>query len=86
MSAPAIPVARAGQPVVRARPVDRFGGLVELWFRSHTALVYAFLYLPVFVVVLFAFNDTPRRVTDWQGFSLKWFEVALNDRVVHKAL
>ncbi|MEX2011991.1 MAG: ABC transporter permease [Chloroflexota bacterium] len=86
MSAPAIPAARTGQPVSRARPVDRLGGLVEFWFRGHTALVYAFLYLPIFVVVLFAFNDTERRVTTWGGFSLKWFEVALNDRVVHKAV
>lgn len=86
MSAPAIPAARTGQPVSRARPVDRLGGLVEFWFRGHTALVYAFLYLPIFVVVLFAFNDTERRVTTWGGFSLKWFEVALNDRVVQKAV
>jgi spermidine/putrescine transport system permease protein len=86
MSAPAIPAARTGQPVSRAKPVDRLGGLVEFWFRGHTALVYAFLYLPIFVVVLFAFNDTERRVTTWGGFSLKWFEVALNDRVVHKAV
>jgi spermidine/putrescine transport system permease protein len=86
MSAPAIPAARTGQPVSRARPVDRLGGLVEFWFRGHTALVYAFLYLPIFVVVLFAFNGTERRVTTWAGFSLKWFEVALNDTVVRKAV
>jgi spermidine/putrescine transport system permease protein len=86
VSAPAIPAARTGQPVSRARPVDRLGGLVEFWFRGHTALVYAFLYLPIFVVVLFAFNDTERRVTTWDGFSLKWFDVALKDRVVHKAV
>ena len=86
MTAPAIPVARAGQPASRAKPIDRFGGLVEVWFRSHTALVYLFLYLPIFVVVLFAFNATTRRVTDWDGFSLKWFGVALADTVVQKAL
>ena len=86
MSAPAIPAARTGQPVSRARPVDRLGGLVEFWFRGHTALVYAFLYLPILVVVVFAFNGTERRVTTWGGFSLKWFEVALNDTVVQKAV
>jgi spermidine/putrescine transport system permease protein len=86
VSAPAIPAAATGRPTASARPVERFGGLVELWFRGHTALVYLFLYLPVFVVVLFAFNDTARRVTTWDGFSLKWFQVALNDRVVQKAV
>ena len=86
MTAPAIPAARTRQPVSRARPADRMGSLVEVWFRGHTALVYAFLYLPIFVVVLFAFNDTERRVTTWDGFSLKWFERAINDRVVQKAV
>jgi spermidine/putrescine transport system permease protein len=79
-------MARAGHPVARARGTDRFGGLVELWLRGHTALVYLFLYIPIFVVVLFAFNATDRRVTDWDGFSLKWFAIALNDRAVTKAL
>jgi spermidine/putrescine transport system permease protein len=86
VAAPAVPAARTGQPASPARAVDRSGSLVELWFRGHTALVYAFLYLPILVVVVFAFNDTDRRVTTWDGFSFKWFEVALNDRVVQKAL
>jgi spermidine/putrescine transport system permease protein len=69
-----------------ARAFDRWAGLVEGWLKAHTILVYAFLYLPILVVVIFAFNDTERAVTNWQGFSLKWFEVALNDTVVQKAL
>ena len=69
-----------------ARAVDRWAGLVEGWLRGHTILVYAFLYLPIVVVVLFAFNDTERRVTSWDGFSTKWFGVALGDSVVQKAL
>jgi spermidine/putrescine transport system permease protein len=87
VSAPAIP-ARGGALTRggRARATDRWGGLVEGWLRSHAILAYAFLYLPIFVVVLFAFNGTERRVTQWDGFSLRWFEVALNDRVVHRAL
>ena len=36
--------------------------------------------------MLFAFNDTDRRVTAWDGFSTKWFGVALGDSVVQKAL
>jgi len=69
-----------------ARAVDRWAGLVEGWLRGHTILVYGFLYLPILVVVLFAFNDTERRVTAWDGFSTKWFGVALGDSVVQKAL
>ncbi len=69
-----------------ARATDRWAGLVEGWLRGHTVLVYAFLYVPIAVVVLFAFNDTNRRVTAWDGFSVKWFQVALGDGVVQKAL
>jgi len=69
-----------------ARAVDRWAWLIEGWLKGHTALVYAFLYFPILIVVVFAFNDTNRRVTAWDGFSLKWFGVALNDSVVQRAL
>jgi spermidine/putrescine transport system permease protein len=69
-----------------SRSFDRWATLVEGWLRAHTILVYVFLYLPIFVVVLFAFNDTNRRVTAWDGFSFKWFGVAFGDSVVQKAL
>jgi spermidine/putrescine transport system permease protein len=65
---------------------DRWAGLVEFYFRFHTLAVYAFLYLPIVVVVVFAFNGTDRVVTKWGGFSLKWFETAINDEVVRAAL
>ena len=69
-------------PVLR----DRFGGLVERWLRGHTLLVYLFLYFPIVIVVVFSFNATDRRVTDWQGFSLRWYESVLADTVVQGAL
>ena len=69
-----------------SRSFDRWATLVEGWLRAHTILVYVFLYLPIFVVVLFAFNDTNRRVTAWDGFSFKWFGVAFGDSVVQKAV
>jgi spermidine/putrescine transport system permease protein len=88
VTARAIPKTDAAQLPGRreSRAVDRWARLVEGWLKGHTILVYLFLYLPIFVVVLFAFNDTTRRVTAWDGFSTKWFEVALNDSVVQKAL
>jgi spermidine/putrescine transport system permease protein len=73
----------------RSRPggvADRWSGPVEFYFRFHTALVYAFLYLPILVVVIFAFNGTDRAVTKWGGFSLKWFGVVFEDEVVKDAL
>ncbi len=66
--------------------VDRWAGLIEFYFRFHTVVTYAFLYLPIVVVVVFAFNGTDRVVTKWGGVSLKWFETALTDEVVKTAL
>ena len=88
MTAGAIGKERAVQLPGRreSRAADRWAGAVEGWLKGHAILVYAFLYLPIFVVVLFAFNDTERRVTAWDGFSTKWFGVALADSVVQRAL
>lgn len=87
MSAPAIPDERIGLTRPRARPrVERAGQAVEVWLRTHTALVLAFLYLPIIVVVVFAFNGTSRRVTQWEGFSLRWFEFVLANREVQRYL
>ena len=52
---------------------------------AHAVLVYAFLYLPVGVVVLYAFNGG-RQTLVWEGFSTKWFGRALRDDSVTDAL
>jgi spermidine/putrescine transport system permease protein len=83
MSTPAIPIPRTDaisrRPKARA---DRSGTLVEIWLRAHTALVYLFLFVPIVVVVVFSFNATDRRVTDWDGLSLRWYEHVLKDRII----
>jgi len=80
-----LPVATAVPRSRRAR-VDRTGGLVEAWLRGHTLLVFLFLYLPIVVVVVFSFNGTERRVTDWDGFSLRWYEQVLASREIQRYL
>lgn len=59
---------------------------MEVWLRSHTFLVYAFLYLPIVVVVVFSFNGTDRRVMHWEGFSLRWYEHVLGNREIQRYL
>ena len=87
MTAPSIPIPVARPMRGRARgAVDRLGSFVEVWLRGHSLLVYAFLYLPIVVVVVFSFNATDRRVTDWDGFSLRWYETVLGDRVIQRTL
>lgn len=87
MSAPA--VASGTAPIRQAagrRRADRWSALVDFYFRFHAVIVYAFLYLPIVIVVVFAFNGTDRVVTKWGGLSLKWFETAIGDEVVKDAL
>jgi spermidine/putrescine transport system permease protein len=70
----------------RGPRLDRTSGLVEGWLRGHTILIYIFLYIPIIIVVLFSFNATDRQVTNWQGFSLKWYARVLADRQIQNAL
>jgi spermidine/putrescine transport system permease protein len=44
-------------------------------------LVYVFLYAPIAVVVVLAFNDG-RQVLTWEGFSTRWFGEALADPTI----
>jgi spermidine/putrescine transport system permease protein len=86
MTAPAVPAAPAAVRAPRAKAgVDRWSGLVEVWLRAHTALVYAFLYLPIVIVVIFSFNANSL-ATIWTGFTLDWYVRAWNDEVVQAAL
>ena len=87
MTAPAIvaSVDRTRLPASRPRG-DRWGPLVEGYFRAHAWIVYLFLYLPIFVVILFAFNSATVATADWEGFSFRWFGIALDDDVVQTTL
>lgn len=47
-------------------------GKVWLW------VVYAFLYLPLFIMVAYSFN-TGKYTADWKGFTLDWYRVLLSN-------
>lgn len=68
------------------RRIDRGAAAVEIWLRAHTLFVYLFLYLPIVIVVIFSFNGTNRRVTDWDGFSLRWYEFVLGSSEIQRYL
>ena len=53
--------------------------------QAHLWLVYAFLYAPILVVIVLAFNES-REVLVWEGFSLKWFGDALRDPTITEPL
>ena len=43
-----------------------------------SVIVFAFIYLPILVMVIFSFNDQ-RRNYYWKGFTLKWYEKLFTD-------
>ncbi|HET7061176.1 MAG TPA: ABC transporter permease subunit [Nitrosospira sp.] len=48
------------------------------WLWLAAILVYAFLYIPLAVVVIYSFNDS-RLNAEWVGFTLLWYKTLLND-------
>jgi spermidine/putrescine transport system permease protein len=52
---------------------------------SYALLVYGFLYLPIAVVIVYAFNGG-RQVLNWEGVSLRWFGEALRDPTITEPL
>jgi spermidine/putrescine transport system permease protein len=53
--------------------------------RFYALLVYLFLYIPIGIIVLFSFN-AGRHASQFQGFSIKWFGIALANPFVMEAL
>jgi putrescine transport system permease protein len=51
---------------------------------SALAFGYAFLYIPILLVVFYSFNDS-RLVTVWGGFSLRWYSALVNNADVLEA-
>jgi ABC-type spermidine/putrescine transport system permease subunit II len=52
---------------------------------GYSALVYVGLFLPIIVVVVYAFNSG-RYVAVWDGFSTRWFSQALDDTSITSAI
>ncbi len=47
---------------------------------------YAFLYIPIFSLIIFSFNES-KLVTVWGGFSTKWYgELLRNEQIIQAAL
>jgi ABC-type spermidine/putrescine transport system permease subunit II len=64
--------------VPRAVPVPGLLG-------GYSALIYAFLFMPILVVVVYAFNSGSN-VASFEGFSTRWFSTALHDDTITSAI
>lgn len=52
----------------------------------YLAVIYAFIFLPVAVLVLFSFQDGRLPVPPFNGFSLQWYDAVFADRKLMAAL
>jgi putative spermidine/putrescine transport system permease protein len=52
----------------------------------YAVLIYVFLYLPIFLLILFSFNDSPSATFPLQGFTLKWYRQALGTPFLRTAI
>ncbi len=48
-------------------------------------LVLLFFYLPIVYIIVFSFNDT-KSLTNFTGFSLRWYEKMFNDRFMTESI
>lgn len=78
--APTVDVTDPTRPEQRGRPSAADRGL-RFWAVS----MFVFLYAPIAVVIVFAFNGG-RFVSIWDGFSAKWFSVAVQDAAMRSAI
>ena len=58
---------------------NRFGSRLAM------ALVFVFLYAPIFVLMVFSFNNSSSR-TVWHGFTLNWYSELLQDGIILNSL
>ena len=56
----------------------------DLLLGVHAWAVYAFLYAPIVVLIVFSFNDS--RFSFWRGFTLRWYaSMFQNDHIIRAA-
>lgn len=60
--------------------------MVNKWIkRIYTILMFAFLYAPILVLIIFSFNDS-KSTAKWEGFTLDWYSSLFNNSMIMKSL
>jgi putative spermidine/putrescine transport system permease protein len=62
----------------------RAGGRIALW--AWTALVIAFLWIPILIILVYAFNGSVLQTWPINSWTFHWFSVAWNDHEVRDSL
>jgi spermidine/putrescine transport system permease protein len=61
-----------------AAPIGPLEYTRRTWMRLMLLATFVFLYTPIVTLIAFSFNDSRRNIV-WQGFTLKYYEQALNN-------
>jgi spermidine/putrescine transport system permease protein len=68
-------------PVPRRKRRGLISGSLLSWY---AVAVFAFLYVPIFILVIYSFNVN-KVVGVWEGFSLRWYQELFHDRAIGSA-
>ncbi len=61
------------------------GPVIQQWlFGGWTLLVFAFLYIPIILLIVYSFNDSRLNIR-WEGFTLKWYSSLFQNTVLLQA-
>lgn len=74
-----------GSAIDRKAPSRRRRGLIRGRLLGWYAVaIFAFLYLPIFILIIYSFNAN-KVVGVWEGFSLQWYQELWSDRAIASA-
>lgn len=54
---------------------------LPLWLRVYSVVAYAYIYVPIFILMIFSFNTMKLNIR-WEGFTTRWYGVLFNDQQV----
>jgi len=54
---------------------------LPLWLRLYGILAYAYIYVPILILMVFSFNTMKLNIR-WEGFTTRWYGVLFNDQQV----
>ena len=59
---------------------------MKILSKIYNGVIFAFLYAPIVVLIIFSFNDSKSRV-EWKGFTLDWYkELFHNDLIIESLM
>lgn len=65
--------------------MSALGRKIKWYSKTYLGFIMAFLYVPVFVLIVFSFNESKSKTT-FTGFTLKWYRALFQNQDIQNAL